>query len=306
MALVACVVAVSGGRAAVAGAARGPYQETLARAGGRLAAQAGGPQAVAALAEMAGLDENVAPAALEAAVRRGLPPGADPLVAAQVAFLLAHLLDERGATEEASALREGLGFLTHTFVIGPFGEGRPSFKTPFPPEGERDIPELGRVYPGKIREVGWRRADAAVRDGALLLDGLLRPDDQAVAYVAAFVHSDADRQAALRLGSPGPLKVWVNGAPVFERDVTRAATLDQDAAGVRLGRGWNRILIKTVVVDGAWRLYARLTDPKGAPLRFANAPGPPPAKGTWVVARKGSRSASPVGVWTLDAQLQAG
>ncbi len=303
MALVACVVAVSGGRAA-AGAAPGPYQETLARAGGRLAAQAGGPQAVAALAEMAGLDENVAPAALEAAVRRGLAPGADPLVAAQVAFLLAHLLDERGATEEASALREGLGFLTQTFVIGPFGEGRPSFKTPFPPEGERDAPELGRVYPGKLREVGWRRADAALRDGALLLDGLLRPNDQAVAYVAAFVHSDADRQAALRLGSPGPLKVWVNGALVFERDVTRAATLDQDAAGVRLGRGWNRILIKTVVVDGAWRLYARLTDPNGAPLRFANAPGPPPAKSTWVVARKGSRSASPVGVWTLDAQLQ--
>ena len=48
---------------------------------------------------------------------------------------------------------------------------------------------------------------------------------------------------------------------MFARDVVRPAALDQDAAAVRLGRGWNRILIKTVVTDGAWRLYLRLTEP---------------------------------------------
>ena len=116
-----------------------------------------------------------------------------------------------------------------------------------------------------------------MREGALYLDGLLRPDDQAVAYVAAFVHSDRERAAALRLGSPGPIKVWVNGALVFAEDVVRPAVLDQDAAPVRLGRGWNRILIKTVVVDGAWRLYARLTEPSGAPLHLGGqAELPPP------------------------------
>jgi len=310
MALVTCVVAVGvadpggalGGSAVAATDAPGPYEETLGREGARLGAQAGGPQAVGALAELAWLDENVAPAALEAAVRRGLVPGADPLVAAQVELLLAHLLDERGATEEAAALRARLGLLTHAFVIGPFGEGRTSFGTPFPPEKEPAGPQLGRVYPGKLREVGWRPADAAVRDGALILGGLLRPDDQAVAYLAAFVHSDADRPAALRLGSPGPIKVWVNGALVFEHDVTRPAALDQDAAGVRLGRGWNRILIKTVIVDGAWRIYARLTEPAGGPLHLANEAGPPPAKSTWVAARKGAPS--PVRVAALDSLLE--
>ena len=74
----------------------------LARAGARLAAEASKPQAIAALAELAALDEAVSPAALEAAVRRGLVAGAHPLVAAQAAFLLAHLCDERGATEEAA------------------------------------------------------------------------------------------------------------------------------------------------------------------------------------------------------------
>ena len=95
---------------------------------------------------------------------------------------------------------------------------------------------------------------------------MLRPADQAVAYVVAFVRSERDRAAVLRLGSPGPIKVWVNGAAVFTHDVVRPPSLDQDAVGIRLGRGWNRILIKTVISDGAWRLFARVTDAAGTSL----------------------------------------
>ncbi|HEX3903308.1 MAG TPA: DUF3857 domain-containing protein [Polyangia bacterium] len=309
MALGGCVFVaifvVTAGHAAAAGA----YDETLARASARLAAEAERPQAIAALAELAALDEEVAPAALEAAVRQGVAPGAHPLVAAQAAFLLAHLCDERGAHSEAATLRGGLGFLAHPLVIGPFGEGRASFGTAFPPESERGPPQLGRSYPGKARDVAWRAADAAVREGALYLDGLLRPDDQAVAYVAAFVHSDRERAVALRLGSPGPIKVWVNGALVFAHDVVRPAALDQDAAGIRLGRGWNRILIKTVVVDGAWRLYARLTQPSGAPLAPLSSAAEaetPPAHARWVSppARPAKHPATSPAVASLDLLLE--
>jgi transglutaminase-like putative cysteine protease/Flp pilus assembly protein TadD len=312
-ALLLGVVAAAAGRAADArddAAARpapsapGAYEEALARAGARLGAEAATPQALAALAELAALDEDVAPAALEAAVRRGIGPGAHPLVAAQASYLLAHLLDERGAGAEAASLRAGLGFLAHPLVVGPFGEGRASFATAFPPETEHTPPEPGRSYPGKVRDVAWRSGDAAIRDGALHLDGLLRPDDQAVAYVAAFVRSDRDRSVALRLGSPGPIKVWVNGAEVLARDVLRPAALDQDAAAVRLGRGWNRILIKTVVVDGAWRLYARLTEPSGAPLRPGVELGAaPPAHASWAPAPRAGTGKQKVGVPTLDALL---
>src|SRR4051812_15387385 len=305
-ALVVCVVVAS---AAPAGANAGTgtaYEEALARASARLAAEASKPQAIAALAELAELDEAVPPAALEAAVRRGLVAGAHPLVAAQAALLLAHLCDERGATEEAASLRAGLGFLAHLSVIGPFGEGRASFRTAFPPESEQG-PSLARSsgshrsYAGKTHDVGWRPGDAAVREGALYLDGLLRPDDQAVAYVAAFVHSDRERPAALRIGSPGPVKIWVNGALVFSNDVVRPAVLDQDAAPVRLGRGWNRILIKTVVVDGAWRVYARLTEPSGAPLRLGGQADLPPPDTKWVTA---TRSGAKVAVVSLDGLLE--
>ena len=297
---VVAAIAVWGTGAARAATGPSAYDETLARAGARLAAQAGKPEAIAALAELAALDGDVPPAALEAALRRGMSAGAQPLVAAQASFLLAHLLAERGASDEAAALRGSLGFLAHPLVIGPFGEGRASFGTAFPPEAERTAPVIGHTYPGKAHDVAWRPGEAAVREGALYLDGLLRPDDQAVAYVAAFVHSDRARSAALRLGSPGPVKVWVNGAPVFAHDVVRPAALDQDAAGIRLERGWNRILIKTVVVDGAWRLYARLTEPSGAPLRLDD-PGAPPPHAAWAAT-----PARPpkVAVTSLEALLE--
>ena len=239
----------------------------------------------------------------------GSLPGAHPLVAAQAALLAAHLLDERGETGEAEALRAPLGFVKHAFVIGPFGEGRSSFATVFPPEREPAPPAFDRSYPGKTHEVGWRVADGAFHEGGLTLDGLLRPDDQAVAYVVAFVHSDRARPAALRLGSAGPIKVWVNGAPVLARDVVRPAVLDQDAAGVTLARGWNRILVKTVITDGAWRLYVRLTEPSGAPLRLQEqvwAPERVPRSArTGLAAQSGSASTrSAPKVPTLEGLLE--
>jgi transglutaminase-like putative cysteine protease/Flp pilus assembly protein TadD len=296
-ALVLCAVAVLGAGAAKAA---GPYDELLAAEASRLASRASQPEGTGALAALATLDENVDPRALEAAVRGGLGKGAHPLVAAQASWLLARLLEQRGETREAATLRASLGLLSHWFVIGPFGEGRASLNTPFPPELEPAQPDLAKTYPGKTHEVGWRVGDAAVRDGVLYLDGLIRPADQAVAYVVTFVRSDRDRPAALRIGSPGPIKVWVNGAGVFVRDVVRPAALDQDAVGIRLGRGWNRILIKTVIADGAWRLFARVTDGGGRSLALPNDFVTPPVSAE--LARRAAQPVPPIA--TLDALLE--
>jgi len=277
--------------------------ELLATEAARLVAHASQPEGASALAALATLDEDVDPAALESAVRGGLGKGGHPLVAAQASWLLAHLYDHRGLTKEAAALRASLGLLSHTFVIGPFGEGRGSLNSVFPPELEPAAPDLAKTYPGKTHEVGWRSGDAAMRDGVLYLDGLLRPADQAVAYVVAFVRSDRDRAAVLRLGSPGPIKVWVNGAAVFTHDVVRPAALDQDAVGVRLGRGWNRIVIKSVISDGAWRLFARVTDAAGTSLGLSDDAGSPPAPAP--LARRASAApASAARADTLDGLLE--
>jgi transglutaminase-like putative cysteine protease len=220
-------------------------------------------------------------------VRGGLGRGAHPLVAAQAAWLAASLADARGDRAGAEALRAPLGLVTEGFAIGPFGEGRASFATIYPPEREASGPALAASYPGKGHDVRWRPFAAAVRGGQIFLDGVLRPDEQAVGYVSIFVRSERAQPAALRIGSPGPVRVWLNGAPVFERDVLRRAALDQDAAAMRLGRGWNRILVKTVVADGAWRLFLRVTDPAGRPLPVTIASAQPAAGASRAPAERG-------------------
>src|SRR5262245_35431434 len=101
VALVACAVAVMTARSAHA---RRPQEEVLATEGERLAAHASQIEGAGALAALATLDEDVDPRALEAAVRGGVAKGAQPLVAAQASWLLAHLLEQRGQTTEAAAL----------------------------------------------------------------------------------------------------------------------------------------------------------------------------------------------------------
>ena len=188
-----------------------------------------------------------------------------------------------------------------TFVIGPFGEGRASLNAAFPPETEPAAPDLTKTYPGKTHEVGWRSGDAAMRDGVLYLDGMLRPADQAVAYAVAFVRSERDRAAVLRLGSPGPIKVWVNGAAVFTHDVVRPPSLDQDAVGIRLGRGWNRILIKTVHQRRRLAVVrARHGRRRDVAAGCATTSGAPPLPAT--MARRASASAPRAD--TLDALLE--
>ncbi|HVR62798.1 MAG TPA: DUF3857 and transglutaminase domain-containing protein [Polyangia bacterium] len=233
----------------------------------RLVALAGRPEAVVPLAAIASLVDDLPPAAVEGAVRAVADDRAsDPLVAAQATLLLAERLDARGEASEAERRRGALGLLRRPWVVGPFGDGRDSFAQAFAPEVEGGVVDPARRYAGKEREVSWRAGGAAVRQGALLLDGLLRPNTQTAAYVAWAVSADRARAAVVRIGSPGPFKLWVNGQLVVARDVVRAVALDQDAAAVRLRRGDNRILMKTVVSDGAWRLLVRLTDDAGRPV----------------------------------------
>src|SRR5690349_6289410 len=110
--LAICAVAVVG--AGVARAAT-PYDDLLSAWAARLAAHASQTEAAGALAALATLDEDVDPAALEAALRPAVAKGAQPLVAAQASALLAQLLDQRCETREASALRASLGLLSHHF-----------------------------------------------------------------------------------------------------------------------------------------------------------------------------------------------
>ena len=304
MAVAAEARSATGSGAASVGPSGTLFEAELAAESARLLATRGKPDGIVPLLAVAALYEEVPPGLVERVLRETADAkGTDPLVAAQAANLAARIDDDQLVDSTSGERRRGpLGFVTAYTVVGPFGDGRSSFGESFAPERDEGAPDPTRRYSGKERDVSWRSAAGVVRQGVLYIDGLLRPDSETAAYASAFVHVDRPSAAALRLGSPGPTKVWVNGLLVHARDVVRTAELDQDAIGVQLRRGWNRILIKTVVTEGPWRILLRITDPAGRPLPFTQAERVP--DGVRVGAAASSRRAPPVVVRSLDQMLR--
>ena len=222
----------------------------------------------------------------------------DPLVAAQAAYRLALSETRRGDLDAAHARYRALGLVSEFQVVGPFeAQGRGAVGRPFPPEAAEGGPGPDRRFPGKVREVSWRSGSNVLRDGALALDGLLRPDSDAVAYALTYLRSERRQRAVLRLGSPGPIKIWVGGRLALEKNVVRDARLDQDSVTIQLEPGENAVLVKSVITSGTWRLFLRVTDDSGRPLAGVPAAEsgtdyPQPGKDDGKVRRKEAGRAS--------------
>jgi cellulose synthase operon protein C len=311
------VILVAASTPAMGTAPENPFEELAVVEEARLQAAAGGAAAIGPLMAMMELAQVLAPGRFDAALSRLVRPegkaAGDPLVAARARDWLALRAEEKGDDGGAAQLREPLGLLSRFWAVGPFGDGRASIDVPYPPESDRERPTVDRAYPGKERSVAWRRAVTAIRRGSLDLGALLRPASQAAAYAVAFVRVDQAADVALRLGTPGPVKIWCNGIPVHAADVERSARFDQDAVGIHFRAGWNRLLFKTVVTNGAWRLFARLTTPGGDRLHFTNEWDPPssgpgaiePALSEKAgVSRAAARTSSRIAVRALEPFLR--
>ena len=120
---------------------------------------------------------------------------------------------------------------------------------------------------GKERPVGWRRLPKVVLQGLVPLDACLRPETNVTAYATVAVKSDKAERVAVRVGSSGAIKVWVNGKLAIDHDVYRPVRLDQDAGAALLQPGWNRVTLKVSAGEsGGFGFFARLTRPDGGPL----------------------------------------
>src|SRR5262249_39585939 len=222
------------------------------------------------------LEESVAIKSFTSALRRATADISQPLVRAHAELLMAGLEQRTGDRRAAAACLGTLGIVDQWWVVGPFdNEGRKGFDTSYPPEEEKTF-DASRSYPGKERTVGWRRIGPFVRQGVVALDALVRPDSNVVAYASAWIELTQPADLAVRVGSAGAIKVWVDGANVVARDVYRPLRLDQDAAGLHLGRGRHRLLVKIGVMSGGFSFLLRITHPDGSPLRFQVVAAPPP------------------------------
>ncbi|MFH1231584.1 MAG: DUF3857 domain-containing protein, partial [Planctomycetota bacterium] len=84
-----------------------------------------------------------------------------------------------------------------------------------------------------------------------------------------------EQDIVFRLGSDGAIKLWLNNKLIISSDAYRGISLDQNVVQVRLGKGWNKVLIKDCQKGGPWRFMLRLTDPNGKPLnnlKYASKP----------------------------------
>ncbi|MHC4817522.1 MAG: DUF3857 domain-containing protein, partial [Planctomycetota bacterium] len=157
-----------------------------------------------------------------------------------------------------------LGLVHDWWICGPFDNERGrGFKSD---ELEPAKFTLDQEYQGKVRKVTWRRVPVRESFGYVNLDALLRPNDQCSAYAAAFLKSETDQGAALRVGSDEAIKIWWNGELVLARDLRRTIGFDQDLVGVTARKGWNVLLLKVHDQKGRWGFRVRVTAPDGSPL----------------------------------------
>ena len=148
------------------------------------------------------------------------------------------------------------------YVLGPFDNAdREGLEKVFPPEDGIDI---RASYKGKNgASIRWARPFGYEASGYVDLNGLITPNDYAVAYALTYIYSPADKKVELLAGSDKGICVWINDEVVLKKNLERSAEADEDRVSVSLKKGWNKALVKVSETWGAWGFYFRILGPRG-------------------------------------------
>lgn len=204
----------------------------------------------------------------------------EPLVASYASYVRAQVEEARGDQRSATTMYRGEGYLLDWQIVGPFeNAGRAGHAAVYQPETQDHA--AAQTFVGKLpgEPLTWRRfVHALAPRGAFInMADLLHPREQATGYATIWVKAAKAGPAVLHLGAAGAYKVWLDGAPVGEGDTYRTPTPLQEAHALQLGAGWHRLLIKIGSDEGLWGFYARISDPRGAPLAGLQTAIEPPA-----------------------------
>ncbi|MEE9386769.1 MAG: DUF3857 domain-containing protein [Nannocystaceae bacterium] len=195
------------------------------------------------------------------------------LVRSYAAYLRGRLHEFAGEPRAARHVFAAQGYLLDWELVGPFeNTGRAGHDAVYSPETEAFDPSQRFVGMLANEALEWRRypAEASAR-AYVSFDAYLRPNTHAVGYATTWVHVPKSSRATVHVGSGGPHKVWVNGVLAGEGGAYRRVHPLQDAYVVRLQAGYNRVLIKVAVEDGAWGFFARISTPGGAAISGLSA-----------------------------------
>ncbi len=92
-------------------------------------------------------------------------------------------------------------------------------------------------------------------DSVLLLDRILGPGNNRMAYLAETVRVSRDTSLYLSLGSDDGFTLWVNGDSISSHDIGRSVHPDDELIPITLRKGTNVLLYKVTQRDGSWALF---------------------------------------------------
>jgi hypothetical protein len=180
---------------------------------------------------------------------------AEPIAVEEGALLRLRLVQEHGARHTIGRFRVSVSsdpslasaVLGPWSIVGPFvaRNAEEGFATDYGPEGKLDL--AASFAGGKLK---WTEKPD-------LADGKVHAFGQEIGatYLHRVIRSPGASKMAISLGSDDALKVWLNGKPVLERNLSRGVAPDQDKAELDLAAGENHLLLKVVNFGGASGFY---------------------------------------------------
>lgn len=157
------------------------------------------------------------------------------------------------------------GLVTHWWLIGAWHAPIADWPKPRFPEKQVDLLKPHAI--GK-RKVQWTPRHSDDPEGSMMLDGILTPNDNAVAYAYAEIQVGQAQDVALEIASDDGCALWINGNKVYEHLENRGWGTPPDTVKAKLVAGVNKLLLKTCEGSGTWGFRLRLRDAQGKPLAF--------------------------------------
>lgn len=90
--------------------------------------------------------------------------------------------------------------------------------------------------------------------------------ENVIGYATAYVHSEAEQDVRMKIGSNDQCKAYLNGAQVLRFDEGRSLEKDQNVLNVTLKKGVNTVILKVINESNQWQGCVRFTSKDGAPV----------------------------------------
>ncbi|MBX7113855.1 MAG: hypothetical protein K1X64_05915 [Myxococcaceae bacterium] len=181
---------------------------------------------------------------------------ADLDVRAAAAHYAARLFHNAGDFAQRDAMLASIpGQLTFAIAGTWDNEQGKGFEQILEPENK---PGLNETYDARFGQTGWRQNAPVDPFGNVYLGNAFSPTRWSVAFAQSTFEAPADGSYSLRLTTTDPLKVWVDGKPVFAAALLEREVFEHLQIPLTLQKGAHVILIKSAHREGDWLLGGRV------------------------------------------------